>query len=91
MKVPGFFAFAFLALGAPNSSFARPHPSPIQQASGVCGINDYRNVSGNCVHRPILSGTVPQGATAQCRDGTYSFSQHHRGTCSYHGDVARWL
>ncbi len=34
---------------------------------------------------------APVGATAQCRDGTYSFSQHHSGTCSYHGGVAAWL
>jgi Protein of unknown function (DUF3761) len=33
----------------------------------------------------------PPGATALCRDGTYSFSQHHSGTCSHHGGVARWL
>jgi Protein of unknown function (DUF3761) len=33
----------------------------------------------------------PPGATAQCRDGTYSFSQHHSGTCSHHGGVAKWL
>ena len=33
----------------------------------------------------------PPGATAQCRDGTYSYSQHHSGTCSHHGGVARWL
>ena len=33
----------------------------------------------------------PAGATAICRDGTYSFSQHHSGTCSYHGGVAQWL
>lgn len=33
----------------------------------------------------------PAGATAQCRDGTYSFSQHRQGTCSHHGGVARWL
>ena len=33
----------------------------------------------------------PPGATAQCRDGTYSFSLHHSGTCSHHGGVARWL
>jgi hypothetical protein len=36
-------------------------------------------------------GAAPAGATAQCRDGTYSFSQHHSGTCSHHGGVARWL
>ena len=34
---------------------------------------------------------APPGATALCRDGTYSFSQHHSGTCSHHGGVAGWL
>jgi hypothetical protein len=33
----------------------------------------------------------PTGATARCRDGTLSYSQHHRGTCSHHGGVAQWL
>lgn len=37
------------------------------------------------------STSVPRGATARCRDGTYSYSQHHRGTCSHHGGVAEWL
>lgn len=26
-----------------------------------------------------------------CGDGTYSFSQNRRGTCSYHGGVAEWF
>jgi hypothetical protein len=30
------------------------------------------------------------GATARCRDGTYSHSRHHSGTCSHHGGVAEW-
>lgn len=30
-------------------------------------------------------------ATAQCRDGSYSYSQHRSGTCSHHGGVARWI
>lgn len=34
---------------------------------------------------------APEGATAQCRDGTYSFSAHRRGTCSHHGGVSQWL
>ena len=38
-----------------------------------------------------VNGSVPAGATAQCGDGTYSSSQHHSGTCSHHGGVARWL
>ena len=33
----------------------------------------------------------PAGATAKCRDGTYSYSKHHSGTCSHHGGVAKWL
>jgi hypothetical protein len=28
--------------------------------------------------------------TARCRDGTYSYSAHRRGTCSHHGGVAQW-
>jgi hypothetical protein len=54
--------------------------------------NTYTNVDGNTVHSPAYSsnGSVPIGATAQYVDGTYSFSQHRSGTCSYHGGVAIW-
>ena len=38
-----------------------------------------------------VSAAPPPGATAQCRDGTYSYSTHHSGTCSHHGGVAVWL
>ncbi|MFC8708942.1 DUF3761 domain-containing protein [Streptomyces sp. NPDC057197] len=34
---------------------------------------------------------TPVGATAQCRDGSFSYSAHRRGTCSHHGGVAVWL
>jgi hypothetical protein len=53
----------------------------------------YINKDGQAVHSPSKSksGKVPDGASAQCRDGSYSFSQHHSGTCSRHGGVARWL
>jgi len=37
------------------------------------------------------SNTDPTGATAKCKDGTYSKSHHHSGTCSHHGGVAEWL
>ncbi len=30
---------------------------------------------------------VRPAPTATCRDGTYSYSMHHRGTCSHHGGV----
>lgn len=53
----------------------------------------YVNKSGHDVHRPAqsLNVTVPTGASARCRDGDYSFSEHHSGTCSGHGGVAQWL
>lgn len=34
---------------------------------------------------------APAGATAMCRDGTYSMSHHHSGTCSHHRGVAHWI
>ncbi len=37
------------------------------------------------------AATAPPGATALCRDGTFSFAQHHAGACSHHGGVATWL
>lgn len=35
--------------------------------------------------------TTPSSATAICNDGTYSYSQHASGTCSWHGGVRTWL
>jgi hypothetical protein len=34
---------------------------------------------------------APPGATARCRDGTYSFSRHPREACSRHLGVAEWV
>lgn len=50
----------------------------------------YVNVDGNSIRSPIRANSRPAGATARCRDGSWSFSQHHRGTCSHHGGVASW-
>jgi hypothetical protein len=52
----------------------------------------YTNSNGQQVHSPAYSSAAaPAGATAVCRDGTYSFSQHRSGTCSHHGGIAKWL
>jgi len=59
--------------------------------SGLNNDNTYINSDGNTVHSPAYSNSIPQGATAQCNDGTYSFSQHRQGTCSYHRGVAQWF
>lgn len=63
------------------------------QQSHLIESGAYTNSQGARVHRPAHTdtGTTPAGASAQCRDGSYSFSRSRRGTCSHHGGVARWL
>lgn len=51
----------------------------------------YTNSYGERVQSPTYYSSAPPGATALCRDGSYSFSRSRRGTCSHHGGVARWL
>jgi hypothetical protein len=67
---------------------AAPPPADTQPA---CGSDSYVNSSGQCVHDPVAASSAPAGATAQCNDGTYSFSKHHSGTCSGHHGVRVWL
>ena len=56
-----------------------------------CPRGYYKNSQGRCIQRPVKKSTAPAGATAKCRDGSYSFSRSRRGTCSHHGGVAQWL
>jgi hypothetical protein len=53
--------------------------------------DSYINVDGERVQSPTYYPSAPAGASAQCNDGTYSFSRNRRGTCSGHGGVAQWL
>jgi hypothetical protein len=77
------------------SSLPAPRQSPPASTAGEGGTSSddyYTNSRGERVRRPTRSETgPPAGASAQCRDGTYSFSRSRRGTCSHHGGVARWL
>jgi hypothetical protein len=75
--------------------------APVDASKRVTEPNDaellphrhYKAKDGREVHSPAKSthDQVPVGASAQCRDGTYSFSQHRRGTCSHHRGVGAWL
>lgn len=62
--------------------------APPKTNSTACSADYYRNSSGVCVHRPSSN---PAGATAKCKDGSYSYSQHRSGTCSGHGGVLTWI
>ncbi|MDE2106614.1 MAG: DUF3761 domain-containing protein [Patescibacteria group bacterium] len=83
----GAFSVAILVANFALADAPAPSESQLQEHS------HYTNKSGHSVHSPAHSknGGTPQGATAKCADGTFSFSQHHRGTCSHHGGVANWL
>src|SRR5689334_9308189 len=37
------------------------------------------------------AASSPTGATAKCKDGTYSHAAQHQGACSHHGGVAEWM
>jgi hypothetical protein len=63
------------------------------------GNNEYRAYGYTCPStghltystrrsNPAPVANHPPGATAKCNDGSYSYSAHHSGTCSYHGGVA---
>ena len=86
------------ATTAPPPAPAPPAAAPNGNATtangaggGGCSADEYRNVDGVCVPRPTHAAAPPPGATAECKDGTYSFSKHRSGTCSGHGGVKRWL
>jgi len=78
--------------GAPvSASQSQSPPQRPRTTSPPVSGRSYVNVDGVRVPSPVFSETKPPGATARCRDGSYSFSQHRRGTCSYHGGVAEWF
>lgn len=72
-------------------TYSKPAPTSVGRSVTTVGRGFYTNSQGETVHRPMRANQAPPGASAQCRDGSYSFSAHRRGTCSHHGGVARWL
>ncbi|WP_083212109.1 DUF3761 domain-containing protein [Mycobacterium intracellulare] len=49
-------------------------------SASACPSGYYKAASGQCVHRPISAPAPPPGATAQCADGCYSFSENRMRT-----------
>jgi hypothetical protein len=81
---------ACMLLGLAGGAWGRPFSEPDETRLDRHG--HYRSRDGSEVHQPAktVDGTKPTGASATCRDGTWSFSHTHRGTCSRHGGVLRW-
>lgn len=88
-------------VGYLNNSYLKPfnsHDSPgntkntyKNSLDSSTHVKYYKNSNGERVQSPTYYTTAPAGATAECRDGTYSFSRNRRGTCSHHGGVKKWL
>lgn len=70
-----------------NNQASAIYPSYLLYASD-CANGYYLNGDGRCVHHVSNSA---DGASAKCRDGSYSYSTHRRGTCSGHKGVSNWL
>jgi Protein of unknown function (DUF3761) len=98
--------FTVLIWGENRAKFGTPEEQYRDKQVCVTGkITEYRgapemvisdpaqvtNGAGQRNESPTPSSSIPAGATAKCRDGSYSFSHTRRGTCSHHGGVARWL
>jgi hypothetical protein len=71
--------------------FSKPAtPAPIPPGKPVIA----PTVAAKPVKAPVVAaaprGPIPGGATAVCRDGTYSMNKTHSGSCSRHGGVAQF-
>nr|WP_235916174.1 DUF3761 domain-containing protein [Spelaeibacter cavernicola] len=67
-------------------AYVPPVEPPSSGGDGCSG--GYINSDGNCIPSPNGDSS---GATARCKDGSLSHSQHRSGTCSGHHGVAEWF
>ena len=87
----GAAAPAVAASTAPAAASAAPAAAPAAPAAGTAMTAAKSSTASKSAPTATAGNTDPTGATAKCKDGTYSKSQHHSGTCSSHGGVAEWL
>jgi len=93
----GALLFALPGIALARSDRTAPPDPPVTVArepaeDTLVEHGHYINRAGETVHSPAHTrhGERPEGSSARCRDGTYSFSRHRSGTCSHHGGVATW-
>jgi len=50
-----------------------------------CSKGYYKAASGDCVHKPVCAPSPPPGATGQCVDGCFTFSEDPNDDDTCHG------
>lgn len=79
------------AATAPAAAATTVAAAPTAKASTMTKAAPEAKASESKAPTMAASSTDPVGATAKCKDGSYSHSKHHGGSCSNHGGVADWL
>jgi Protein of unknown function (DUF3761) len=79
--------------GVQKASKSKPaaDAAPATAAPPAAAASTSAGTASKSAPTAAAGNTDPTGATAKCKDGTYSKSKHHSGTCSSHGGVAEWL
>jgi uncharacterized protein DUF3761 len=72
-----------------SSSAAAPAMAPTKPAMAGSTMAPAKPMASSSMG--AASGAAPAGATGQCKDGTYTMSKTHSGSCSHHGGVAKWF
>lgn len=85
-----FLAYSTHAQTVINTTY-KHHKKIVHHVRHTTTVHYYKNHYGQTIQSPTYYDRPPAGATAMCADGTYSFSASHRGTCSHHGGVRKWL
>jgi hypothetical protein len=69
-----------ITVAFPAIGMASPANAAMQCPKGF-----YKAASGDCVHRPVCTPSPPPGATAQCADGCFTFSEDPTDDDTCHG------
>jgi hypothetical protein len=76
---------------SPGSTASAPAATPAPSAMSKPAAPATTAAKSAASTKSAGGNTDPTGATAKCKDGTYSKSKSHSGACSKHGGVDQFL